>query len=104
MVVEESAGISKFKRRKKETLKKLGDTDADLERVEDLLFEIEKNMKSLEKQAKQTESYYKSKEEYKEKSIHLAKVVVNKQKEKFNNVSKQIEGENDRKVKLAAEI
>ena len=50
-----SAGISKFKKRKKETLKKLEDTDADLERVEDLLFEIEKNMKSLEKQAKQTE-------------------------------------------------
>lgn len=104
MLFEEAAGISKFKKRKKETLRKLEDTDADLERVEDLLFEIEKNMKSLEKQAKQTETYYRIKEEYKEKSILLAKVVVKKQKEKFDTINKQVADENDRKTKLAAEI
>ncbi|MBX2894246.1 MAG: chromosome segregation protein SMC [Cyclobacteriaceae bacterium] len=104
MLFEEAAGISKFKKRKKETLKKLEDTDADLERVEDLLFEIEKNMKSLEKQARQTEQYYKIKEDYKDKSINLAKVVVNKQKDTLTTVQKQIEVESDRKTKLAAEV
>ncbi|MBX2916292.1 MAG: chromosome segregation protein SMC [Cyclobacteriaceae bacterium] len=104
MLFEEAAGISKFKKRKKETLKKLEDTDADLERVEDLLFEIEKNMKSLEKQARQTEQYYKIKEDYKEKSINLAKVVVNKQKDTLTVTQKQIEQENDRKTKLTAEV
>jgi chromosome segregation protein len=104
MLFEEAAGISKFKKRKKETLKKLEDTDTDLERVEDLLFEIEKNMKSLEKQAKQTEQYYKIKEDYKDKSISLAKVVVNKQKDRFNTITKQVEGENDRKTKLTVDI
>src|SRR5687767_15842350 len=97
MLFEEAAGISKFKKRKKETLKKLEDTDADLERVEDLLFEIEKNMKSLEKQAKQTETYYKVKEDYKVKSILLAQSVVQNQKDKFNSITQQIELDNVRK-------
>ncbi len=104
MLFEEAAGISKFKKRKKETLRKLEDTDADLERVEDLLFEIEKNMKSLEKQARQTENYYKIKEDYKQKSVQLAKVVVKKQKERFDSINKQVQSENDRKTQLTAEI
>jgi chromosome segregation protein len=104
MLFEEAAGISKFKKRKKETLKKLEDTDADLERVEDLLFEIEKNMKSLEKQAKQTETYYKIKEDYKTKSILLAQTVVQKQGEKFTSINQQIETENIRKTETTAEI
>ncbi|MEJ1241730.1 chromosome segregation protein SMC [Chryseolinea sp. T2] len=101
---EEAAGISKFKKRKKETLKKLEDTDADLERVADLLFEIEKNMKSLEKQAKQTENYYRIKEEYKNKSIQLAKVIVNKQTGKLQGITQKINEENDRKLGLATDI
>jgi len=101
---EEAAGISKFKIRKKETLKKLSDTDADLERVEDLLFEIEKNLKSLEKQAKQAERYYQYKGEYKEKSILLAKKTVSDKREVFINLTKQVEAENDKKLSLNRQL
>ena len=101
---EEAAGISKFKKRKKETLRKLEGTDADLERVEDLLFEIEKNLKSLEKQARQAERYYKLKEDYKEKSVVLAKVSIKTQTEAFNALNKQIEIEGDKKVSLNKQI
>jgi len=69
---EEASGISKYKLRKKQTFSKLKDTEADLERVEDLLFEIEKNLKTLENQAKKTERYYRIKEQYKALSIMLA--------------------------------
>lgn len=101
---EEAAGISKFKKRKKETLKKLEDTDTDLERVEDLLFEIEKNMKSLERQAKQTEKYYLLKEEYKSHSILLAKLSIRKQTQTFQTLTKQIEAEKDQKISLTKQI
>ncbi|CAM3675419.1 chromosome segregation protein SMC [Mucilaginibacter galii] len=69
---EEASGISKYKLRKKQTFNKLKDTEADLERVQDLLFEIEKNLKTLENQAKKTERYYKLKEQYKSLSVMLA--------------------------------
>ena len=97
---EEAAGISKFKKRKKETLKKLSDTDDDLDRVEDLLFEIEKNMKSLERQAKQTEKYYKLKEEYKTSSVDLARLTVGNYTSSYQNLTNQIEIENDKKISL----
>ncbi|MGD1960328.1 MAG: chromosome segregation protein SMC [Fulvivirga sp.] len=101
---EEAAGISKFKKRKKETLKKLSDTDDDLDRVEDLLFEIEKNMKSLERQAKQTEKYYKLKEEYKSSSVDLARLTVGKYTSSYQSLTKQIEIENDKKIDLNTQV
>ncbi|MBD1392027.1 chromosome segregation protein SMC [Mucilaginibacter glaciei] len=69
---EEASGISKYKLRKKQTFNKLKDTEADLERVEDLLFEIDKNLKTLENQAKKTERYYRLRDQYKVLSISLA--------------------------------
>lgn len=97
---EEAAGISKFKKRKKETLKKLKDTDDDLDRVEDLLFEIEKNLKSLEKQARQAERYYKIKEEYKVLSVDLARKAVEEQTDIYKSVEKQIQEQNDKKLEI----
>ncbi len=101
---EEAAGISKFKIRKKETLKKLADTDADLDRVEDLLFEIEKNLKSLEKQARQAKRYYEIKEEYKQLSVQLAQMTMARQKEVFENLQTKVNQENDRKVSLSKQL
>lgn len=97
---EEAAGISKFKIRKKETLRKLNDTDADLDRVEDLLYEIEKNLKSLERQAKQARRYYEIKEDYKSSSIALAQITIASQKEILHNIEDQIQQENDKKQNL----
>lgn len=101
---EEAAGISKFKNRKKETLRKLEDTDTDLARVEDVLFEIEKNLKSLEKQARQTARYFELKKEYKDASVNLAKKSVKKQSETLISIHGKVQEENDRKLQVGTKI
>ncbi len=101
---EQAAGISKYKRRKRETLNKLKGTDADLERVEDLLFEIEKNLKSLERQAKRTERYYKLKEQYKELSVEFALHKIGQHKGSFTSLNKQQETEKDRKLGIETQL
>jgi chromosome segregation protein len=96
-LLEEAAGISKYKMRKKQTFQKLEETDADLNRVNDLLFEIEKSLKQLESQAKKTDRYYKLKEEYKTLSTQLAlysiqhhreRLAILKEKEQEHHLSK----------------
>jgi chromosome segregation protein len=100
---EEAAGISKFRVRKKETIRKLEATDLDLERVEDLLYEIQKNMRSLERQAKQTERYFKLKDEYKSLSINLARATIQRQSDQLRRINEQITTENDKKTSLTTQ-
>lgn len=54
-MIEEVAGITKFKLRKRDSLKKIEATQQNLARLEDLQQEIYKNLKNLEKQAEKAE-------------------------------------------------
>lgn len=98
---EEAAGISKFRKRKKETFNKIKQTELDLDRVEDLVYEIEKNLRSLKRQAKQTEKYHKYKDEYKIISINVAlevsKTTMSSLKEQKQKLTK-VENENTKVV------
>ncbi len=97
---EQAAGVSKYKKRKKETIDKLKSTDADLERVKDLLFEIENQLKTLETQAKKTKRYYELKAEYKDLSLLLARYNLQSYKETYKNLEEQKQKEEDRKLEL----
>lgn len=101
---EQAAGVSKYKARKHETMQKLEATTQDLDRVQDLLFEIEKNLESLEKQAKRTQKYFDLRDKYKELSIALAVIRVNTYKASYKEVSTQIEREEDNYRQLQAAI
>ncbi|NRB63034.1 MAG: chromosome segregation protein SMC [Saprospiraceae bacterium] len=92
---EQAAGISKYKVRKRETVNKLKSTSADLERVEDLLHEIDANLKSLEKQARRTKRYYELKASYKELAVGLAQVQMQVYKTQHQEISQKIEQEQD---------
>ena len=101
---EQAAGVSKYKVRKRETLNKLKNTSDDLERVEDLLFEINNNLKSLEKQAKRTQRYFELKAQYKDYSTNLAILKISSLKERQNELRKKLETEEDRYRQYEVEI
>ena len=63
LLIEEAAGIAKYKARKKESLKKMEATQANLSRLTDIIQEIEKTLASLERQAAKARHYKKYKEE-----------------------------------------
>ncbi|PSR00310.1 MAG: chromosome segregation protein SMC [Bacteroidetes bacterium QS_9_68_14] len=54
---EEAAGITRYKRRRRQALRKLENTQQDLDRVRDLTGEVEKNVRRLEKQAERAEEH-----------------------------------------------
>ncbi|GAA4426933.1 chromosome segregation protein SMC [Pontibacter saemangeumensis] len=97
LLFEEAAGISKFKVRKKQTLKKLEETDADLERVEDVLHEIGKNMKTLERQAKQAIRYFQLKEDYKKHSLEFARRNIAQYQHTLERLEQDVRQENSLK-------
>src|SRR6201990_1427374 len=103
-MLEQAAGISIYKTRKKEARQKLDATEQDLARIEDLLFEINNQLKSLENQAKKAEKYYEIKKEYRELSIELAKAALEGFNLTYKELNEQQEIEIDRKIKIDAEI
>ncbi len=57
MFLEEAAGVSKYKERRRETENRLSDTRENLTRVEDILRELNANLEKLERQAEVAQKY-----------------------------------------------
>ncbi len=103
-MLEQAAGITIYKTRKKEAKAKLDLTESDLNRIEDLVFEINNQLKTLENQAKKAEKYYEIKKDYKEISVELAKASLEGFNDTYQQLTAQQETETDKKFKLEAEI
>ncbi len=103
-MLEQAAGISIYKTRKKEAKQKLDATQQDLSRIEDILFEISNNLKTLESQAKKAEKYLLVKNEYKNVSIELAKASLEHFNEQYKDLNQQKDTETDRKTQIEAII
>lgn len=103
-MLEQAAGITIYKTRKKEAKAKLDATEGDLNRIEDLLFEINNQLKTLENQAKKAEKYYEIKKDYKEISVELAKASLEGFNDTYRELNQQQETETDKKIRLEAEI
>lgn len=57
MLFEEAAGVSHYKQRRAETLRRLDETTHNLERVQDIIAEIRPRMNSLQRQASRARNY-----------------------------------------------
>ncbi|MCO5241436.1 MAG: chromosome segregation protein SMC [Chitinophagaceae bacterium] len=103
-MLEQAAGITIYKTRKREAKLKLDATEQDLARIEDLLFEINNQLKSLENQAKKAEKYYEIRKEYKELSVELAKAALEGFNITYKDLNEQQQREIDRRFELEAGI
>ncbi|MBQ2034968.1 MAG: chromosome segregation protein SMC, partial [Peptococcaceae bacterium] len=70
-LIEEAAGIIKYKYRKREAERKLKDTDEHLVRVEDIISELEERVGPLGEQAEKAKQYHIGKEELDQLEISM---------------------------------
>ena len=103
-MLEQAAGITIYKTRKKEAKAKLDLTEADLNRIEDLLFEINNQLKTLENQAKKAEKYFEIKKDYKEIAVELAKASLEGFNDTYHKLNEQQVTETDKRIQLEAQI
>lgn len=73
LLVEEAAGIAKYKARKRESLRKMEATQQNLARLQDILQEIQRSLNSLERQAQRARKYREYKQELLEKEVGFGK-------------------------------
>jgi chromosome segregation protein len=69
---EEASGITKYKQRKKEALNKLEATEGDLTRLNDIVFEIERELRSLARQVGKARRYQRLRDEVRDLDLALA--------------------------------
>ncbi|MEA5115298.1 MAG: chromosome segregation protein SMC [Geobacteraceae bacterium] len=72
LIIEEAAGVTKFKARKQVALKKIEATRQNLLRIGDIMAEIRRQMSSLQRQAKKAEKFREYREELKEIELQFA--------------------------------
>ena len=68
---EEASGITKYKQRKKEALNKLDATEGDLTRLNDIVFEIERELRSLARQVGKARRFQRLRDEVRDLDLAL---------------------------------
>ena len=99
--LEEAAGISKYKERRRETSNRIKHTKENLDRLMDVLEEIEKQIKHLDRQAKTAERYRKNKDKERRTSAELLALRVRGLDDLANDADRQLA---EHKTRLEAAI
>ena len=102
--LEEVAGISKYRERKRETENKISHTKDNLERLNDVISEVTKQIKTLERQAIQADKFKKLSEEKKSIKSEILAISIRDFQENIENKNKKIESKKTKLIKKQSEI
>ncbi len=90
IIFEEAAGVLKYKRRKEEALRKLERTHDNMNRVNDIIKELEIQVGPLKEQKEQAEKYLEVKKELEDVEIALIASDISKINEEYQNKKERI--------------
>ena len=102
--LEEVAGISKYRERKRETENKIKHTKENLERLSDVINEVSKQLKTLERQAIQADKYKKLEDEKRSIKAEIIAISIRDFQEQIENNNKKIEVKKTKIEKKMSEI
>ena len=103
-MVEEAAGITKYKKKVEESQRKIESAKGNLQRVEDILGEVARQMRSLKRQAAKARSYKTISEEIQRLDLALSANGYHQFKTDSESSSKSIEGLLQEEVFRSAEF
>ena len=100
-VFESAAGVMKYKKRKEEAVKKLERTNLNLNRVNDIINELENNLPPLERQSKDATKYLEVKDVLSNLNISLIASDITKLTHEEKIIAEKIDTLKDEVVKLS---
>ena len=103
-IFEEAAGVLKYKQRKKKAEYKLAETQENLNRVEDIVFEIEQQIDPLQQQAKTAQKYIALKEQLKEKEISFLISEIEQLHEQWQTLLTALEEDKTKEITIKTAI
>ena len=96
VIFEEAAGVLKYNRRKEEAIRKLERTNTNINRVNDIILELENNLKPLEAQSKEAKEYLECKDKLTNYDIALMIYDVDNYSRELNNSKEEVNTLTDR--------
>ncbi|MEK5270306.1 chromosome segregation protein SMC [Aeribacillus sp. FSL K6-8394] len=103
-IFEEAAGVLKYKTRKKKAEIKLAETEENLNRVQDILYELNVQIEPLKMQASIAKDYLDKKEELKQHEVALLAHEIEELHDRWEALKRSVEENRDRELELTSQI